>query len=230
MNLEHPPHLLHEPIDSTLFFPFLHVVGNPTVQALVHAGTIQLGAKGIAWRILSQDDARARRGAIEGPWLRPRPSEQRPSCGRRRSKPQDPSPFSDKLSGAQGGAEGRLEHADEAVASQDLVRRRITTIDMVCCVYDSGCMANASTTLQVRLPVKLRDEAAVMLEEMGLDLPTAIRLYLTKVVRTRRIPFELDANPAVKTVETVEAIEVDEALQGRMDRIGTAWKKAGKKR
>jgi len=69
-----------------------------------------------------------------------------------------------------------------------------------------------------------------MLEEMGLDLPTAIRLYLTKVVRTRRIPFELDANPAVKTVETVEAIEVDEALQGRMDRIGNAWKKAAKKR
>ena len=91
-------------------------------------------------------------------------------------------------------------------------------------------MSNASTTLQVRLPVKLRDEASATLEEMGLDLPTAIRLYLTKVVKTRRIPFELDANPAVKTVETVEAIEVDDALQGRMDRIGTAWTKAGKKR
>lgn len=89
------------------------------------------------------------------------------------------------------------------------------------------CMANASTTLQVRLPVKLRDEASAILEEMGLDLPTAIRLYLTKVVRTRRIPFELEAHPAV---ETVEAVEVDETLQGRMDRIGTAWKKAGKKR
>ena len=81
--------------------------------------------------------------------------------------------------------------------------------------------------MQVRLPVKLRDEASATLEEMGLDLPTAIRLYLTKVVRTRRIPFELEANPVV---ETVEAIEVDETLQGRMDRIGTAWKKAGKKR
>jgi DNA-damage-inducible protein J len=88
-------------------------------------------------------------------------------------------------------------------------------------------MANASTTLQVRLPLKLRDEAAVTLEEMGLDLPTAIRLYLTKVVKTRRIPFELEADPVV---EAVEAIEVDEALQGRMDRIGTAWKKAAKKR
>jgi DNA-damage-inducible protein J len=91
-------------------------------------------------------------------------------------------------------------------------------------------MANVSTTLQVRLTVKLRDEASATLEEMGLDLPTAIRLYLTKVVKTRRIPFELDANPAEKTVETVEAIEVDETLQGRMDRIGTAWKKADKKR
>ncbi len=85
-------------------------------------------------------------------------------------------------------------------------------------------MAIASTTLQVRLPVKLRDEASVTLEEMGLDLPTAIRLYLTKVVKTRRIPFELEADPVV------EAIEADEALQGRMDRIGTAWKKAAKKR
>jgi DNA-damage-inducible protein J len=88
-------------------------------------------------------------------------------------------------------------------------------------------MAIASTTLQVRLPVKLRDEASVTLEEMGLDLPTAIRLYLTKVVKTRRIPFELEADPVVEAVET---IEVDEGLQGRMDRIGTAWKKAAKKR
>lgn len=88
-------------------------------------------------------------------------------------------------------------------------------------------MAIASTTLQVRLPVKLRDEASMTLEEMGLDLPTAIRLYLTKVVKTRRIPFELEADPVV---EAVEAIEVDEALQGRMDRIGTAWKKVAKKR
>ena len=88
-------------------------------------------------------------------------------------------------------------------------------------------MAIASTTLQVRLPVKLRDEASMTLEEVGLDLPTAIRLYLTKVVKTRRIPFELEADPVV---EAVEAIEVDEALQGRMDRIGTAWKKAAKKR
>ncbi|NBP23413.1 MAG: type II toxin-antitoxin system RelB/DinJ family antitoxin [Proteobacteria bacterium] len=106
-------------------------------------------------------------------------------------------------------------------------RSKVTTVDMVCLISEIDLMAIASTTLQVRLPVKLRDEASVTLEEMGLDLPTAIRLYLTKVVKTRRIPFELEADPVV---ESVEAIEVDEALQGRMDRIGTAWKKAAKKR
>ena len=40
----------------------------------------------MASRILSQDEARARRGPIEGPWLRPGSSEQRSSCGRRRSQ------------------------------------------------------------------------------------------------------------------------------------------------
>jgi hypothetical protein len=40
----------------------------------------------MACRILSQDEARARRGPIEGPRLRPGSSEQRSSCGRRRSQ------------------------------------------------------------------------------------------------------------------------------------------------
>ena len=54
---------------------------------------------------------------------------------------------------------------------------------------------------------------------MGLDLPTAVRLYLTKVAKTRRIPFALEAEPIAETVE------VDHATQVRMDRIAKAWKK-----
>lgn len=69
----------------------------------------------------------------------------------------------------------------------------------------------------MRLPRALRDGAASVLEEMGLDLPTAVRLYLTKVAKTRRIPFALEAEPAA------EAVEVDPATQARMDRIAKAW-------
>ena len=80
------------------------------------------------------------------------------------------------------------------------------------------CMSTASTTLQVRMPRALRDGAASVLEEMGLDLPTAVRLYLTKVAKTRRIPFTLEAEPAA------EVVEVDRATQTRMDRIAKAWR------
>jgi len=79
-------------------------------------------------------------------------------------------------------------------------------------------MSTASTTLQVRMPRALRDGAASVLEDIGLDLPTAVRLYLTKVAKTRRIPFALEAEPAA------EAVEVDRSTQARMDRIAKAWK------
>ncbi len=74
-------------------------------------------------------------------------------------------------------------------------------------------------TLQIRLPEELRNEADSVLSAIGLDLPTAVRLYLTKIVQTRSIPFALEAGP-----ETVEAIAVDEETQVRMDGIAAAWK------
>lgn len=75
-------------------------------------------------------------------------------------------------------------------------------------------------TLQIRLPEQLRDEADVVLAAMGLDMPTAVRLYLTKVVQTRSIPFALEA-----TGVRVEPIEVDTETQTKMDEVAAVWKK-----
>ena len=75
-------------------------------------------------------------------------------------------------------------------------------------------------TLQIRLPEGLRDKADAVLADMGLDLPIAVRLYLTKIVQTRSIPFALEA-PAMR----VEAIDVDEEIQADMNSIATAWKR-----
>jgi DNA-damage-inducible protein J len=77
-----------------------------------------------------------------------------------------------------------------------------------------------STTLQVRLSQALRDEAEAILDSMGLDLPTAVRLYLTKVTQTRCIPFSLEAEPPAVL------IPVDEEIQSRMDGVAKAWKKS----
>jgi DNA-damage-inducible protein J len=74
-------------------------------------------------------------------------------------------------------------------------------------------------TLQVRIPEQLRADADSVLADIGLDLPTAVRLYLNKIVQTRSIPFALEA-----TSTQVEQIPVDAETQAQMDAIATAWK------
>lgn len=75
-------------------------------------------------------------------------------------------------------------------------------------------------TLQVRIEEGLRTEADEVLHEIGLDVPSAVRLFLTKVVQTRSIPFELKA-PGIRVVE----VAADPDTQVRMDEIGAVWAK-----
>ena len=48
-----------------------------------------------------------------------------------------------------------------------------------------------NTTLQTRIDGKLKRKAKKALESMGLDLSSGIKLFLTQVVRTQSIPFEM---------------------------------------
>lgn len=48
-----------------------------------------------------------------------------------------------------------------------------------------------NTTLQTRIDAKLKKDAKKALEAMGLDLSSGVKLFLTQVVRTQSIPFEL---------------------------------------
>ncbi|MFP4157829.1 MAG: type II toxin-antitoxin system RelB/DinJ family antitoxin [Opitutales bacterium] len=76
-------------------------------------------------------------------------------------------------------------------------------------------------TLQVRLPNDLREEADQVLGEIGMDMSTAIRVYLKKIVHSRSIPFALEAEQALD----VETVPVDQETQHRMDQVVQTWKK-----
>ncbi len=75
-------------------------------------------------------------------------------------------------------------------------------------------------TLQVRIPDPLKEEADVVLAQIGIDMPTAVRLYLNKIVQTRSIPFMLEA-PEI----SVENVDADEQTQAKMDAVAAAWKR-----
>jgi DNA-damage-inducible protein J len=79
-------------------------------------------------------------------------------------------------------------------------------------------------TLQVRLPDELREEADHVLDEIGMDMSTAIRVYLKKIVQGRSIPFTLEA----PDTPSVKAVKVDAVTQRKMDSVARAWKRSQK--
>ena len=54
-------------------------------------------------------------------------------------------------------------------------------------------MSANAVKLQVRMDRSLKEEAEEVFAEMGLDTTTAVRIFFTKVARTRSIPFRLNA-------------------------------------
>lgn len=49
----------------------------------------------------------------------------------------------------------------------------------------------AVKNIQIRLDETLKKKAERILHDLGLDMPTALRLFLSKVVHSRSIPFQV---------------------------------------
>lgn len=52
----------------------------------------------------------------------------------------------------------------------------------------------ASSVLQVRVDENLRAQAAAIYEDLGIDLQTAVRIFLKRSVRERGLPFGMTLN------------------------------------
>ncbi|MCF6312893.1 MAG: type II toxin-antitoxin system RelB/DinJ family antitoxin [Verrucomicrobiales bacterium] len=57
------------------------------------------------------------------------------------------------------------------------------------------------SSVQVRLDKTLKEEAETIFDNLGVDAPTAIRMFFKKVVATRSIPFRVEEPPYIFTKE-----------------------------
>ena len=88
----------------------------------------------------------------------------------------------------------------------NLFYNRLLTNVMFCIIFVIERRLNMSTTvLQVRVDEDLKNEAAELFENLGIDIPTAIRIFFKRAVAEKGIPFELrepsvsyEANPGWK--------------------------------
>jgi len=76
-----------------------------------------------------------------------------------------------------------------------------------------------TTMVHVRLDQNLKEQAAEMLSSMGLSISDAVRVFLTRVVTEKAIPFPVRAPNA----ESLEAIaEAKSIIQNHRARFKTA--------
>lgn len=65
----------------------------------------------------------------------------------------------------------------------------------------------ANSFVQVRVDEQLKEEVTTIYEELGMDLPTAIRIFLKRSVQEKGIPFSLkltDIQPGNKAISAMQ--------------------------
>jgi DNA-damage-inducible protein J len=71
----------------------------------------------------------------------------------------------------------------------------------------------ANTIVRARIDGRIKNEAAAVLEAMGLTVSDAFRLMMTRIAAEKALPFE----PLVPNAETIEAMK--EARRGGLPRF-----------
>ncbi|MGA2048409.1 MAG: type II toxin-antitoxin system RelB/DinJ family antitoxin [Terracidiphilus sp.] len=71
----------------------------------------------------------------------------------------------------------------------------------------------ANALVQTRINAEIKDEAAEVLQAIGLTVSDAVRLMLTRVAREKALPFE----PLIPNQATLAAMK--EAREGKLERV-----------
>lgn len=57
------------------------------------------------------------------------------------------------------------------------------------------------STVALRVDVQLKDDATKLFQSLGLDMSTAVKMFLIQSVKTQSIPFEIKNNPSILVEE-----------------------------
>lgn len=76
------------------------------------------------------------------------------------------------------------------------------------------------TSMTIRMNSEIKQQAQFLFAELGLDMSTAINIFLRQSVRESRIPFEIGApSPNATTLAAMESSEHGDDLYGPFDSV-----------
>lgn len=67
-------------------------------------------------------------------------------------------------------------------------------------------MTTSSTMLHIRIDEKIKQDAQLAFQAMGISMPDAIRLFLTRVIAEQAIPFQVKV-PNQTTFAAMQEVE-----------------------
>lgn len=75
----------------------------------------------------------------------------------------------------------------------------------------------STSTLQIRIEDNLKEQAIALFDRLGLDLPTAVRMFLKRSVAENGVPFDLKETPRVSTegLELLLALNTEAINNGK---------------
>lgn len=77
----------------------------------------------------------------------------------------------------------------------------------------------ATTNLNVRVDENLKKTVDALLNELGMNMSTAITIYLKQIVRENGIPFEIKLEPNAETLQAFKDIKEGKNLKGPFNSV-----------
>ena len=72
-------------------------------------------------------------------------------------------------------------------------------------------MSNITTSINVNVPSDVKEEATKLFNSLGLNMSTAINIFLKKAIFERGIPFDVKQQPSRDFVEAIEELDYMES-------------------
>lgn len=68
-------------------------------------------------------------------------------------------------------------------------------------------MANLTTAININVPVEVKEEATSLFNSLGLNMSTAINIFLKKAIYERGIPFDVKLRPTKESIEALKELD-----------------------
>lgn len=81
-------------------------------------------------------------------------------------------------------------------------------------------MGKSTTNLSIRMDTELKKQAETLFAELGMNMTTALNIFVRQSVRQQKLPFEIKLDvPNMETIAAMDDVDNDRNLSKKYDNV-----------